>query len=57
MQLSELASWWEKHSSPALCVSEKLDGISVKLSYVDGKLTQASTRGDGLFVVDDDADD
>ena len=29
-----------------LMVSEKLDGISVSLNYIDGKLVQAITRGD-----------
>lgn len=30
-----------------LLVSDKCDGISLSLSYVDGQLTQAVTRGDG----------
>jgi DNA ligase (NAD+) len=30
-----------------LLVSEKLDGISLRLHYEKGKLTQAATRGDG----------
>jgi len=30
-----------------LIISEKLDGISIDVSYVDGKISEAITRGDG----------
>ena len=40
----DLKSWWPGRP---VCVTHKLDGISVSLRYVDGKLTQALTRGDG----------
>jgi NAD-dependent DNA ligase (contains BRCT domain type II) len=33
--------------SQELIVADKLDGISISLHYVDGKLAQALTRGDG----------
>lgn len=31
----------------AYCCEPKLDGLAVSILYVDGKLTQAATRGDG----------
>ncbi|MFC0309835.1 NAD-dependent DNA ligase LigA [Gallibacterium trehalosifermentans] len=30
------------------CCEPKLDGLAVSILYVDGKLTQAATRGDGI---------
>jgi DNA ligase (NAD+) len=52
--LDEMTSWIQKAgrgggsaSYEKLLVTEKLDGISVSLRYVDGKFTQALTRGDG----------
>lgn len=54
--LEQLSSW--VHSIPVdnsirlafepLIVTEKLDGISIHLRYVDGAFTQAITRGDGV---------
>jgi len=35
-------------ASRTLVVSEKLDGISISLEYVDGKLVRAVTRNDGI---------
>ena len=34
--------------SPYVCLSWKLDGCTVQLSYENGELIQAATRGDGL---------
>ena len=34
-------------------VEEKIDGLSLALRYVDGKLTQAITRGDGIIQGED----
>jgi len=54
--LDEMTSWVQKTSRPKaevrqgyeqLLVTEKLDGISVSLKYVEGKFVQALTRGDG----------
>ena len=38
----------EKLGAPEFVVEEKIDGLSVALRYVDGKFTQAITRGDGI---------
>jgi len=45
--LHELFSWWARVKSLTLFWTEKMDGISVRLTYTDGKLTEAATRGDG----------
>lgn len=39
--------WYKKSNRTDLLLSEKLDGISVVLKFIDGKLVLASTRGDG----------
>ena len=39
--------WINEHVSTALNVSAKVDGISCRLHYEDGKLMSATTRGDG----------
>ena len=31
-----------------VCCEQKFDGLSISLTYVDGRLTQAVTRGDGV---------
>ena len=31
-----------------VCCEMKYDGLSISLTYVDGRLTQAVTRGDGV---------
>jgi len=46
--LEEMSEWVTTYApGEELLVSEKLDGISVSVRYVNGKLTQALTRGDG----------
>lgn len=43
-----LTSWAKTVEEPFdLIVSEKLDGISISLKYVEGRFVQAVTRGDG----------
>lgn len=41
-----------KHIINAICVSAKIDGISCRLHYENGKFVSASTRGNGEFGVD-----
>lgn len=43
----ELEQWVNQYKAENLLVTEKLDGLSVALTYVDGKLARAATRGDG----------
>lgn len=53
--IDEMTGWIQRHSRgkpkvpgpERLIVTEKLDGISISLKYVNGKFTQAITRGDG----------
>lgn len=55
--LDEITQWVHKVSRPLkgkiipyeeLLVTEKLDGISISVTYESGRLVQAVTRGDGL---------
>lgn len=43
----ELTHWAQQYKVGSLLVTEKLDGLSVSLTYTDGKLARAATRGDG----------
>ena len=52
MGFDELDEWMSRVERelgffPKLCCELKIDGSSIALSYKDGKLHQASTRGDG----------
>jgi len=50
---SEFRAWANKSSTDGLfCMSEKLDGLSVSVTYWSGRLRQAITRGDGLIGYD-----
>lgn len=44
----EARAWFDKFETPIL-VSYKMDGGSVELSYQDGHLMRAATRGDGTI--------
>ena len=47
--LNELISWYKTIGSPVCSVEPKIDGCAVELTFVDGVLAQASTRGDGII--------
>jgi len=48
--LEEMTEWVSTNGpGESLLVTEKLDGISVQVKYYHGKLTQATTRGDGFI--------
>ena len=42
-----LLEWCRNRGLKTVIVSDKLDGVSVYASYINGKLSQAATRGDG----------
>jgi DNA ligase (NAD+) len=44
----ELAKWWEKLPVKRIVFQWKMDGASISLKYVNGKLVQALSRGNGL---------
>ena len=50
----DVANWYESVRKGLagedfeVCCEMKYDGLSISLTYVDGKLTQAVTRGDGV---------
>ena len=46
----------EKIDNPEFVVEEKIDGLSLALRYVNGDLSQAITRGDGIIQGEDVTD-
>lgn len=54
MEPSELDAWYDRlvkalgHPPSAYSCELKVDGLAVSLTYTDGVLTRASTRGDGV---------
>ena len=50
----DVAEWYESVSRGLagepfeVCCEMKYDGLSISLTYIDGRLTQAVTRGDGI---------
>lgn len=45
--LEDLESWYESIGNPVVTVEEKIDGLTMALTYIDGELQMAATRGDG----------
>lgn len=45
--LDELRKWLERTPSESYLTELKIDGLSMNLTYRDGELVQAATRGDG----------
>lgn len=43
----DLAAWHDKAGCPTLSVEEKIDGLTLALTYVNNKLSMGATRGDG----------
>lgn len=46
--LDDVRSWHTGIGCPETVVEEKIDGLTIALTYVDGKLTLGATRGDGV---------
>lgn len=46
--LDSLNEWYQKHSGGTFIWSLKHDGCAIEILYENGKLTNSSTRGDGL---------
>lgn len=44
---TELESWLDKHAGNSFTAEYKYDGLTLNLSYSDGKLVRAVTRGNG----------
>lgn len=47
--LDDVQSWHAGIDSPETVVEEKIDGLTIALTYIDGKLALGATRGDGLM--------
>lgn len=48
----EVEEWYDSTGEANVVVEEKIDGLSMAVTYIDGKFTKAATRGDG-FVGED----
>jgi len=45
----QLRNWLNSHKVVTYIAEPKLDGLSLELVYINGELTSASTRGDGVI--------
>ena len=43
----DVISWHDNLSQPIVVVEEKIDGLTIALTYINGMLAQGVTRGDG----------
>lgn len=48
-EVEQLLAWINKNESVSITLEEKIDGVSIVLYYVDGKLDKALTRGNGYI--------
>ena len=46
---AKVCQWINQHIENALNISAKVDGISVRITYNNGKLVAATTRGNGYY--------
>lgn len=44
---AELMAWYEKIGGPVASVEEKIDGLTLAITYVNGWMSCGATRGDG----------
>lgn len=49
MNMQEFRDWWSSNRISSAVLTEKRDGLSLALTYNEGKLVQAVVRGDGLM--------
>ncbi len=47
-EISEFLTWTRKHPYSQYLVQYKLDGISIELQYINGRLKHGISRGDGI---------
>ncbi|MBN2653479.1 MAG: NAD-dependent DNA ligase LigA [Spirochaetales bacterium] len=47
-EIPQLLNWIQKNRDITITLEEKIDGVSIVLYYVDGKLEKAMTRGNGF---------
>lgn len=46
---NDIVEFVRRHPKEAFCVEEKIDGLSMSVTYKNGKLIKAETRGDGYI--------
>lgn len=46
---NDIIEFVRRHPKEAFCIEEKIDGLSMSVTYKNGKLIKAETRGDGYI--------